>query len=141
MDVVDQHEQGRAGREVRGQPVEPVQRGRPGVDGRGAVLEHRCGQRGRAGQQVWFQHGLEQLADDGEREVALQLGAARGEHAVLGRRGASAAEQAGLPDPGRPFDQQRATVLQHAADRLELAVAFLERAVGEGGHGTPRYGR
>jgi hypothetical protein len=98
---------------------------------RGGALEHV-----RALPGVRFgERGLEQLADDAEREVALQLGAARAQHAQavgLGGR-AGDAQHLGLADPGRALDDdQRADAVTRPphgrGDTRELLVAFEELA-------------
>ena len=94
--VVDGDEQRAAAGDVRGQPVEAVQaRERrvlhAGVERGAGVLEHRPRQPGGAGQPRLalglarlVEDGLEELADDAEREPALELAPAPGEHADPG---------------------------------------------------------
>src|SRR4029079_9287332 len=81
--------------------------------------------------------GIEQLSHDAERQLALEVASARGEHAETGvlRCVASRGEQAGLPDPGRSLDQrQAAPPLERALDQIpentELTVA-LEQLPGQ----------
>ena len=54
-------------------------------------------------------HGLEELAGDPERQIALELATAGGANekpAVAGERGGRA-EEGGLPDARRTLDQER----------------------------------
>ena len=117
------------GREVRAALAERVEalehrpRRRPGA--RERPLGH-----GRVGQQP-----LEQLADDAEREVALEVRAAGREHARAGalRAAAHLAEQPRLADAGRALDQRRAAlarqrVAEQRAERRQLALALHQAA-------------
>ena len=144
--VVDDHQQRLLGGEVRAQPVEPVERrvGRVVAFGHGGA-EHRLGQRGRARQQRRAALGvgsvqlpLEQLADDPEREVALQRGARRAQHPQTRVRGLRAqhAQQRGLALTGRGLQQRdrpvrRARRRQRARQVLQFGPA-LEQGVRTG---------
>jgi hypothetical protein len=87
------------------------------------------------------QRRLEKLAHDREREVALELGRPRGQHdelvaGALARPG----QHARLADAGRAFDQHAGAVagaraLQRPPDGRELALALLQRRLGEHRHG------
>jgi hypothetical protein len=99
--------------------------------------EHALGGRRRAGQQTAALVGvarerLEQLAHRAERELALELAAAGGEHGhpvgALARR----RQQAALADPRRPLDQHHraarvARPVEQPLERRDLALA-LEQA-------------
>ena len=139
LQVVDLEQQRALGREVERQPVQAVQSGERRVAAcRHAVAgggEHDlrggrgAGQRRRVGD-----HALEQLADDAERELALELARARVEHerAVGARAAAELGEQARLADPGRALDQHRAALPhrrlgEQRVQQRDLAVALDER--------------
>jgi hypothetical protein len=75
--------------------------------------------------------GLEQLAHDAERELALELRRARGEHAQLGAL-AQAGEQARLADAGRTLDQHQppaagGRVPDEVVERGDLPVTVQQR--------------
>jgi hypothetical protein len=77
---------------------------------------------------------LEELAHDAEGELALELAAARGEHAHVLHLGGRAqlGEQPALPDPGRTLDQREPAVavrgvIERSAKRFKLAVALEEQ--------------
>ena len=128
VEVVDEEQQRLFGGEVRGQPVQAVQGGRVALAV--AAAQDRLGKRGRAHEVLVGHDRLEQLADDGEREVALELGGAGAEDPHAGAP-ARAAQEARLADPRWALDQQpRATPgagrLDHATDRLQLRLAFFE---------------
>jgi hypothetical protein len=118
LQVVDAQQQRPGRRQLDGQPVEAVQRGRRGIGvlerGPGAE-QHGLGQRGGAAEQPRAlvgararQDGLEQLARDAEAEAGFELGRARREHAQPGRLAGRArgAQQRRLADAGRPFEEQ-----------------------------------
>ena len=89
VQIVDLEQQRLLGGEVEREPVQPVQGGEGGVAGRGAVVgrdEDDAGGGGRARQRFGIaDHGLEELAHDAERELALELAGARVEdERVLG---------------------------------------------------------
>src|SRR5262249_33604981 len=75
-------------------------------------LEDRPGQgTGAAQQRLALARGaLEQLAHDAERDLALELPAARGEYAHTVRRRSRGAEQPRLADAGRPVDHRDGSV-------------------------------
>ena len=143
MQVVDGKQQRLARREVSGEPEEPVQR-RERVfrqDLRVAqpsFVEERRGERGGAREQLLAllsrgerEHGLEELANDTERELVLPLAAARGQypHPRGGRERARLADEPRLPDAGVALDRDEATVaparnLDHRAQRRELRLAL-----------------
>ncbi len=140
--VVDEHRDRTLAREVGRQPVERVA-GRERVLGRGdggaleRDAEQRGGEPGRAGEQrvglaaPALQGLVEELAHDPEREVLLELGAARSEDREpgLGRGVPRRLHQRRLADAGRPVDQHHAAgALRGPGDRLphhgELGVAL-----------------
>ena len=143
LQVVDGEQQRTVGGQVDRQPVEAVQH-REGAVGTlvccvGVRVEHTGGRRCGTGEQRGTSRGVgeggfEQLADRPEAELALHLAAARVErrHAVLGRHPLRLAEQAALPDAGRPFDQgepalPRPGLLEAVAQLGQLAVPPDER--------------
>ena len=140
LEVVDLEQQRALGGEVERQPVQAVERGERRVAGRRSLVgrgEHDARGRGGAGQCVGIgDDGLEELADDAEREVALQLAGARVEHhrAAGVRVAPELRQQPRLADPGRALDQHRAA-LAHAGlgeqgvEQRHLAVA-LDQAAG-----------
>jgi len=80
------------------------------------------------------ERGLEELPHHPERELALELAAASGEHphVVLPRGPPQLREQPALSNPGRALHQrQPATAalraLEHGTERVELAVWFEEQ--------------
>ena len=108
--------------------------------GERARVEERLGERGRAREQLGAharrrgrEQRLEQLPDDAEGELALELAAARGEHAhVVAERCARLGQQARLADAGAALDHDQRAVagarpLGEREDRRELAVALEER--------------
>ena len=131
MDVVDEHQQRLLGGEVRGQPVEAVQRrGRRPRSAPDAAA--RAGERRGAGEVLVARHRLEQLPDDGEREVALELG--RRARSGPARRPASARAAPSsrvLPIPGGPSISSpappRTRRAEHPPHGGDLGVPFLER--------------
>ena len=145
--VVDHDQQRLLGRQVRREPVEPVQRRVRGVLAvlrvRGA--EHRLGEPRGAGEQPRaaflvgrVQLDVEQLAHDPEREVALQRPARGREHleALLGPLRAQDPQQRRLAVArGRLQQRDRpgrgAGGLQLGREALELSPA-LEQRVGAG---------
>jgi hypothetical protein len=142
LQVVHDHEQRHTRREVRGQPVEPVQR-RPRI-GRMALGEHRLGQRGGAREQLrgtrLAQRRLEQLPHDGEGEVALKLRAAGGEHPDVGAGLlARGCEQPRLADARRPLHQHAGALPgarrgQCALERRQLPLTLGRRSLDWGRH-------
>jgi len=73
----------------------------------------------------WMQHA--------ERELALQLGAARARDPYVGGHPSSGGEERGLPDPGPPFDQQRPAGArtnsgQKLLDRVQLTLPLHKRS-------------
>ena len=151
VQVVDGEQQRLARREVSGEPEEPVQRRERVVRkslrvAQPPLVEERRGERGGAREQLLAllsrgerEHGLEELANDAERELVLPLAAARGQHPHprRGRERARLADEAGLPDPGVALDRDEATVaparnLDHRAQRRELRLA-LEQDEAAGG--------
>ena len=126
VDVVDEHEQRPLLGEVGRQPVQPVQR-RAGVLLAAHAAQHRPRQRRRTREVLFAHHRLEQLPHDREREVALELGPARAQHAPAVRQRPRRPEQPRLADPGRPFDQQPATAaVEHPRHGGDLGVPLLE---------------
>ncbi len=140
--VVDHERERRALGEVRGEPVEAVQERvrralvRAGRAGLRLEPEQLGGQRGAALQQppplggVRVAHArLEELARDAERELALELAPARGEHLEPALLGAVARgrEQRRLPEPGRRLDEHQPSVpggggAQRRFDDLDLGI-------------------
>ena len=146
VDVVDAQQQRLARRQVRAEPVQPVQDGEQvarAFTGRAGQPECRGGQRRGALDDVGellrrreSQRGLEQLPYDAEREVALQLRAAGAERAQAVRRLARRAQHLRLADPCRALDDdQRAGAVacraQPGADPRQLPFAFEEQAFHE----------
>src|SRR5262249_10309034 len=79
----------------------------------------------------------EELADDSEGELAFQLRPARTEdaHARGGRAFPRSREQCGLPDPGRPLDDEEpapagAGICQRRFDLRQLFAALEQRTGG-----------
>jgi hypothetical protein len=130
VQVVDGQQQRPLGGDVRGEPVEPVQR-RERRDALAHLGEHRAGGRRRTGERRAGPRrdvALEQLAHDAERELALQLRRAGGEDAQRGPL-AQAGQQAGLADPGGALDQDepaaaRRRRLRRGVQRGLLGVAL-----------------
>ena len=143
MQVVDCEQQRALGGQVEREPVQAVQRG----EGRVLLprrarlrLEHRPRGRGGAGERGVGPRrdvGLEKLAHDPERELALELGRARGEHAQL-PAGAlpQVGEQAGLADPGRPLDQRQPPAPVARGGDQVVQRGDLALAVQEPGHAS-----
>ena len=122
MDVVDDQAERLGGGEIRAQPVEPVQDCERGIDARFTQViggrssrkrEQTSGNTGGASQELGTlglrgigKSRLEELTDDSEREIALELGPARAEHAhsARQRRSPRGRDQCRLADPGRPLD-------------------------------------
>ena len=144
VEVVDGEQQRLLGREVRGEPEEPVERGErrhaaavgPRREvGRAEDGGRRCGRAGerlRAARRIG--HGrLEQLAHDAEAELALELRRAGGQHEQLvARTGAQVGEQARLADPGRAADHEqppapRRRVGDRGVERRDLGLALDQR--------------
>ena len=124
VDVVDHDQQRLLGGEVGDPLVQRVQPRVVGVDRRG--LEAR-----------------EQLADDPEREVALQVGADRAERAQAGgaRLGADGAQQRRLALAGGRLDERdRAAAVPRGielrAERVQLRFPLQQLGVGDGDHLT-----
>ena len=141
VQVVDLEQQRALGGEVERQPVEPVQGGERRVPGRRPVVrggEDDARGGGRARERVRVgDDGLEQLAHDAERELALELAGAGVEHErVLGARAApELRQQPRLADPGRALDQDRAPLalrrlLEQRVEQGDLAVALDQRGGG-----------
>ena len=91
LEVVDLEQQRALGGQVERQPVQAVERREGRVAGRRSLVgrgEHHARRGGGAGQRVGIgDDGLEELADDAEREVPLQLAGARVEdHRAAGVR-------------------------------------------------------
>ena len=147
--VVDEHEQRRAFGEGGAQPVQAMQhRERAlvllpapreledrGAQGGGPVHQLVAAGTGHA--------RLEELPHDAERELALELGAARAQHAHAALAGLAAGrdQQLGLPDAARPFhDERRAGTgtgrLEPLADLIQLALALEQACRGRGAHGS-----
>jgi hypothetical protein len=143
MQVVDQQQQRSVGGDVRRDPEKAVEHAEGDVGlGAGVVgrLEHPRRRLRGAGQPPRpvgriDQHGLEQLPHDAERQLALEVAPAGGEHAEPGTLGrfASRGEEPALPDPGRSLDECQAgpaveRALDQVLERTELAVALEEVA-------------
>ena len=142
LDVVDEHDERAAQREVRGQPVERVEHRERRVGHRrpGRDVDERGGEAGRAAQQLRAlllarlgQARLEELADDAERELALELAAARLEHRHLAgaREGRGRRDQPGLADARLALEPDHAARavgggLDGLAERRQLGVALEE---------------
>ena len=148
MGVVNDQADGTGRREVGAQPVEAVEDGerdiqaerRRVVGSRGGAWQIEDGRR-RAGGRVQQlaplelgcvrQRRLEELADDAERELALELGSPRAQHPhpARGRRVPHRSEHRRLPDPGRPFQHHEpatpgARLVQGGIDVRELVDPF-----------------
>ena len=127
--VVHDEAGGPARGQIRAQPVEPVQHGERPVAGAGRIALGRGGRTGQAespsrearcarqqllalGGRRCCERRLEQLANDSERELALQLGSAAPEDAHPARLGGRtrAGHERGLSHPGRAFDDDEAPV-------------------------------
>jgi len=149
VSVVDRQQQRARLGQVRGQPEEGVERGERRIDRlltahRLVAADHAAREARRPGEQArplvsggGRQRRLEELAHDGEREVALELGPARGQRPQAGRsrQRARRLQQAGLPHPGRSLDKHEppATVgggLDGRAQLGQLGVA-LQQLPGE----------
>ena len=117
MQVVDRKERRLLKGQVGGEPVEAVQDrervlfGRRSCDAAVRGSEQRFHERGRSREQLRAEirsrgreRWLEQLTHDPVRKLALELAAARSEHAHPRRAGnrARLREQAGLPMPALP---------------------------------------
>ena len=156
VDVVDGDQQRPPRGERDDQPVQRV-RGRRRLRVAELVagdVEHRRGApRGPAELVASAHRGLQQLAGDAERQVALELARACHERPhPVGLRGVHGeAQELRLADPGRPFEDRRAAVArggrgQEPVERPLLAVALEEQAVhgamvhGERGKGQGRPG-
>jgi hypothetical protein len=137
VQIVDRQQERPGGGQVEREPVEPVQRGelRAGLAVRRLLArEHGGGRRSGAGQRLLRPRrhvGLEQLAHDAERELALELRGAGGEHAQLGTL-AQTGQQARLADPGRTLDQHQPPaagdrVRDEAVERGDLTIAVQQR--------------
>jgi hypothetical protein len=154
MEVVHDEEHRSLLAHVGGQPVETVKhRERPVLQGLAhpltGQLEHGSRRSGRPRQQARAsalvdEQRFEQLADDPEREVSLQLAAARGEHtqaALIGER-LRRGQQPGLADPRRPLDEDdaRTPVRQRpdrGRERLELPLALEQASARPGARSAP----
>src|SRR5205823_3223570 len=135
VDVVDRDQRRPAERQVRGDPVQPVQRGE-GDAGRVVVvrveltdLEQGRGARSRTVEQLLpflrrgrGQERLEQLADDAVRELVLELAAAGRENreAGPGRRGPRLENEPRLADAGTALNGDEATVSAHGGVDVRL---------------------
>jgi hypothetical protein len=156
--VVDGEHQRAAVGEVRGQPVEAVERpeGRVsplGLERRARVAEQALAEAGRAREErrallpARRQHGrLEQLARHAEGELALERGAACLEHSQPRALGLPprAREQAALADPRRPLDEHHASAalacpLDSVAELAKLVVALQQ--LGSRGRASPHLPR
>ena len=153
--VVDgDQESARDRRQVHGQPIEPADE-RLCVVGRGSVrVEHGGGQSRMTCQQGRALIGRgggetrpEQLGSDPERDVALELDAARGKdaEAALCRLGARGGQQARLPDAGRALGNDDISAAVHgvchcARQSGDLMVAFDQRLDPADGHRVACYG-
>ena len=144
VQVVDRQEERPIRRGVGREPVEAVEGGEDGVRRDGWRVENgrtedRLGGGGGAGEPALAdllvaQRRLEQLAHDAERELPLELAAARGEHPealLLGRR-AELGEEPALPDAGGALDEREPALAigglgERGAQRLELAIALEEQ--------------
>ena len=105
-------------------------------------VEDRARRGGRAGEPALArlgvgERGLEELADDAERELTLELAAPRAEHThvVPAGLGAELGEQPALPDARGPLDEREPAdpldgVPQGVMKRRDLAVA-LEKQLGQ----------
>ena len=144
VQVVHRQEDRPIRRGVGREPVEAVESGERRVRRDGGRVENGCtedrlsggggpGQPARPDLLV-AQGRLEQLAHDPERELPLELAAARGEHPealLLGRR-PELGEEPALPDAGGALDQREPALAidglgQRGAQRLELAIALEEQ--------------
>jgi hypothetical protein len=113
VQVVDREQQRLLGRDVEREPVEPVQRRERGgalLVGRERLLEQRGGRGGGAREPAADgDPGLEELAHDAVRELALELPGPRLEDLERRSRAlAQAGEQPGLADAGGTLDQHEA---------------------------------
>jgi hypothetical protein len=129
--VVNCQEQRPAFGDVDGHPVQPVQAGEDRAVQRPCLVpgdqpQYRSGQLCRTGQQGRPIRGgnpadvrIEQLPDDPERQPALELAAAGGQHGHPAGSGplARGPDQPCLPDPGSPLDHEQAATT--AARRLD----------------------
>ena len=140
VEVVDDEQQPAVFGEVRGQPVEPVERGERAVARsrarRRQRLEDGRGRGGGAGQEPFAlagQHGLEQLAHDPEREVALEMRAAARQrpHAQSAGAAVQLVEQPALADPRGSLDDhgpgQAPLPAQDLLERGQLALSLQQR--------------
>jgi hypothetical protein len=140
VQVVDREQQRLLGAQVDGEPVEAVQHRERAV-GLGAGvgrdrLEQHPGRGGGAGEQPLArarvgEQRLEELADDAECVLALELAAARAEHAQpgVGRAAPRLAEQLRLADAGGALDDHEPgkpgrRLVDERRQRVELLLAF-----------------
>ena len=161
MDVVNDQADRTGRREIGAQPVEAMEdckrdvraERRRVVGSRGGARQFEDGRRrasGRVQQLAPLELGcvrqrrLEELADDAERELALELGApgAENQHAARGRRLPHRGEHRRLPDPGRPFQHDEpatpgAGLVEGAVDVRELVDPFEEPRVERLAHQMP----
>ena len=143
LDVIDEQDHGPQRRQVHREPVEAVQHRRDlcGLARRCVRLVERSrSERARTREQSTAlvlrrarEHRLQELAHHAERELALQLGAARARNPCVAGHASSGGEERGLPDPGRPFDQQRPAGArtnsgQKCLDRLQLTLPLDKRS-------------
>ena len=146
--VVHQDAEGAAAGQVGAEPVEAVEdRERRVLVGEGRLRRRRAGQgeqpRGHPGgalQQLGrlgrgAEGGLEQLAHDPERELALQLGAPRPQHAHAGGVGepGGVGQEGRLADPGRALDRHQgaasaARPREGRVDAREIALPLQQSA-------------
>ena len=150
LNVVDEQHQRPVDREVERQPEQAVQRGERALGLGGGIragrrLEHGPGGGRGSGQRRLAllgppQRELEELSHDAEGELALELGAAGGQHErpAGGDVATHLGQQPGLADPRRAVDQQHAAVaaergVGRALELGDLAVPF-DQVVGLG-HG------
>ena len=152
VQVVDLEQQRVLGGEVERQPVQAVQggEGRVAACGRavlGALEDHARGRGGSREHVGIADDALEELADDAERELALQLARAgvEDERAVGDRAAPELGHQARLADPRRALDQHGAALaldrlLEQRVQQRDLAVALDQRSRGLR-LDDPRHGR
>ena len=159
MQVIHHEHHRRGLREVRHEPVDPVQRGEAALRGGGRRIaqaapegEHPLGRSGGPREQVrtlgWCRgghHRLEQLPDHPERQAALQLAAARPQHSepARGRVRASGGQQRALAVSGRALDHDQDTATRAGPDarrakRVQLRPAFVQM---HSAHGEPPAGQ
>ena len=144
LGIVDGEQQRLLGREVRAQPVQTVQRPEARIDLRALPRQlwqqHVRGEPGRAVEhprpvvaRSAAQRGLEQLADDPERPVALELGTARASHLESAPLGLARRrpQQARLAEPGSALQHHQgalacASGVEPHAESIQLAAALEE---------------